>query len=210
MESITKRCTRCETEKTLSEFSKQKAGKFGVSSWCKVCSNEYGKDYYSKHIEEKLEASQRWYYANREKHIENNKTQRKLNPEKRRETERKRYWKNPEKSRDKSRNWVLANLDKVKETLRKYRKSHPEKRTEQFQNYRARKKFNGGRVTAKEWKQILEKYDHKCLCCKRKNVKLTMDHVVPLILGGAHTAENIQPLCHSCNSRKGTKAIDYR
>ena len=37
-----------------------------------------------------------------------------------------------------------------------------------------------------------------------------MDHVVPLVLDGPNTIENVQVLCSECNSAKGDEAIDYR
>ena len=49
-----------------------------------------------------------------------------------------------------------------------------------------------------------------CLCCGKIDVALTMDHVIPLSKGGEHNISNIQPLCGICNSKKNTKAIDYR
>lgn len=33
------------------------------------------------------------------------------------------------------------------------------------------------------------------------------DHVVPLICGGAHSADNIVPACRSCNSRKNSRSL---
>jgi 5-methylcytosine-specific restriction endonuclease McrA len=39
---------------------------------------------------------------------------------------------------------------------------------------------------------------------------LTVDHIVPLALGGSNAIENIQPLCHDCNGIKGCETTDYR
>ncbi len=69
---------------------------------------------------------------------------------------------------------------------------------------------NGGDYTLEEWADLCEKYDNKCLCCGKSNVKLTVDHVIPVSKGGQNTIENIQPLCKSCNSKKRTSATDYR
>lgn len=69
-----------------------------------------------------------------------------------------------------------------------------------------------GTYSFKEWETLLKKYNHMCLCCKQQEpfVKLTADHVIPLIAGGVNTIDNIQPLCQSCNSRKHVKVIDFR
>ena len=55
---------------------------------------------------------------------------------------------------------------------------------------------------------ILDMY-HACLACGTKD-DLTLDHVVPLALGGADSEDNIQVLCRSCNSSKGARSsMDY-
>jgi len=51
-------------------------------------------------------------------------------------------------------------------------------------------------------------YGHRCARCG-KPVRLTMDHVVPLSRGGCHVEGNLQPLCQSCNSLKGTRTIFF-
>ena len=44
----------------------------------------------------------------------------------------------------------------------------------------------------------------KCYFCgkKVKFKELTMDHLLPLSLGGRSTKENIVPCCKSCNTKK--------
>lgn len=66
-----------------------------------------------------------------------------------------------------------------------------------------------GVLTAAEWLQILDKYEHRCLACGIDGA-LTIDHVIPVSKGGPNMADNVQPLCGPCNSSKGTNTIDYR
>jgi hypothetical protein len=92
----TKVCTKCGIEKEISEFHKQKAGKFGVQPKCKLCDKKYSETYYKSHIEErnvynelnkdyKKEYDRKRNIKNREK----NKNQRLLFPEKTRNTQLK-------------------------------------------------------------------------------------------------------------------------
>jgi len=46
-----KRCSQCEIEKTLDNFSKQKLGKSGIRSYCKSCNQLSIKKYRSNHPE---------------------------------------------------------------------------------------------------------------------------------------------------------------
>lgn len=57
--------------------------------------------------------------------------------------------------------------------------------------------------------EVFERDGYKCLCCGTQK-KLRCDHVLPESLGGPMDASNMQTLCESCNSKKGTKHIDYR
>ena len=89
-------------------------------------------------------------------------------------------------------------------------KNNKDKRRNYAHIRRARTIDNGGNLTVEEWNAILDFYGHKCLCCGRGDVKLTIDHVIPVFHGGKHSADNVQPLCGPCNSRKKDKHIDYR
>jgi hypothetical protein len=49
----------------------------------------------------------------------------------------------------------------------------------------------------------------KCLCCGAQD-NLHCGHIVAHSKGGSIDLENLQTLCRSCNSKMGTKTIDYR
>lgn len=59
---------------------------------------------------------------------------------------------------------------------------------------------------------LKEQYGFTCLACGRAEpeIVLTIDHVVPVSLGGSNKISNLQPLCESCNNRKGDTVVDYR
>ena len=64
--------------------------------------------------------------------------------------------------------------------------------------------------TADQWEALKKKYHHRCVCCRKKGIKLEPDHVDPIDKGGAHHISNIQPLCKRCNMKKGARYRDYR
>lgn len=66
-----------------------------------------------------------------------------------------------------------------------------------------------GKHTEQEWAALVEEFNGRCVICWGRGV-LTKDHVVPLHRGGSDAIENIQPVCRSCNSRKGSTTDDWR
>ena len=73
---------------------------------------------------------------------------------------------------------------------------------------RARKNGNGGELTASDIREAYATWPI-CLRCGTSD-NLSIDHVIPVALGGRNAIENTQVLCRSCNSSKGVKIIDYR
>ena len=95
------------------------------------------------------------------------------------------------------------------ENLRKWRKKNPDKAILQNQRRRARKRNAEGYFTLSEWQTLKAQYNWTCQICKKSEpeIKLTIDHIIPLSRGGSNNIENIQPLCKSCNSKKWIKII---
>jgi len=186
-----KKCPICKKIKPIKEFYKDAQRGDGYYTKCKSCHNKMVRN---------------WQANNKEKF---------------KEICRKRKKAHPEEDRAYSKKWAAKNYDRKIENGRRWRERNPEygrnwreNNREKIRNYaeirRARLAEVGGDLTVDEWEAIQEFYRYKCLCCGREDVKLTIDHVLPISLGGSHTADNIQPLCGPCNSSKRDKHIDYR
>jgi 5-methylcytosine-specific restriction endonuclease McrA len=54
-------------------------------------------------------------------------------------------------------------------------------------------------------KNLHKRDSHKCQYCGKKNVELTIDHIIPKSRGGGDTWENLISACVSCNNKKGSR-----
>lgn len=52
--------------------------------------------------------------------------------------------------------------------------------------------------------QVYARDGLKCVTCGSTDA-LTVDHIVPHVLGGSDDIDNLQTLCQPCNSRKGAR-----
>jgi 5-methylcytosine-specific restriction endonuclease McrA len=57
--------------------------------------------------------------------------------------------------------------------------------------------YKGPHFTGAEWLALVEACGGACLACGVVE-DLTVDHIVPLSLGGSNAIGNIQPLCAAC------------
>lgn len=128
--------------------------------------------------------------------------------------EKVRNWisRNPERQNKSISAWRVENLDRWKGKEKLWRKGNSEKLRIKSGNRRARVHGNGGVIAEEEWQALKAYHNFTCLRCKRREpeIKLTLDHVKPIDLGGVNLISNSQPLCLSCNSWKRNKHIDYR
>lgn len=72
---------------------------------------------------------------------------------------------------------------------------------------RARKRAAPGRgISSAQRREIINAALGLCAYCNERR-PLALDHIEPLVRGGAHDPENIAPACKSCNSAKGDSPL---
>jgi hypothetical protein len=222
-----KYCPQCKQTKPANAFSKHKGRYDGLASCCKECQNERGRAYRAANPGKAYEATKRWNEKNPEYHREIQKTDKYRESAKRHRATpgyaiaqraraqkhyRTRIQGNREKTNQKDRERYAENPERKIASSAKWQKQYPEKKSAINHNRRAKVRGNGGSHTDREWAQLCKHYNFICLCCKKVYPfdRLTRDHVIPIARGGTNDIGNIQPLCFSCNSSKGSKIIDYR
>ncbi len=129
------------------------------------------------------------------------------------ERSRINYEKNREKRIETMRAWRAANPDKAYQATKNWKVNNPDKVRVHDSNKRVRREFLiADQVLPPDTLEILkEKFGETCLSPGCDRVDVTMDHVVPLVLGGRHHIDNLQLLCISHNSSKGGRnSNDYR
>ena|SRR3990167_7059154 len=65
--------------------------------------------------------------------------------------------------------------------------------------------------TKQEWLCMLKEFPY-CVKCKKTNIILYKDHIIPIYQterNPSDSIENIQPLCKSCNSSKSGDSTNY-
>lgn len=65
-----------------------------------------------------------------------------------------------------------------------------------------------GKHTAREWVELCQEFAFKCVKCGSSE-RIVKDHIVPIYQGGSDGIDNLQPLCVSCNCRKGPDTTNW-
>lgn len=114
--------------------------------------------------------------------------------------EAKQQWK-----RNHNQQWAAENAERMNYLKRRWDKNNPEKvkllHAKTRHRRRARKRKNGGKVSASELASLQRASGGYCHYCGKKK-RLSFDHVVPLKLGGKNTIDNMVMACLNCNSQK--------
>lgn len=159
---------------------------------------EWQRRHYAAHQTQQLERSRRYYVAHREEVGERRWAHRQLFPAYRKAVA------------ESSRRRQAACPEKVRQATRRYRARHPEKVREASQRRRARKL--AAFVAPVDMREVFDRCRGRCHICGGKvrwdrahpdALSKSIDHLVPLSLGGTHEPANVALAHLRCNVQRG-------
>lgn len=168
-----KRCSKCDTVKPLTEFSKHRGRADGFQAHCKTCVKATFDRWYARpeHAARVVASARQWF-------VENTEHAREL---------RKALYHRSEEKRERIARWP---------------KMHPAERRAIHANSRARiLGAPGAGVDAEDIAELLSCSAGLCMYCGRHRT-LCLDHIDPMSNGGVHESANLAPCCRACNSSK--------
>ena len=191
-----KKCNKCQTERLVSEFHKDKSKEDGLRTICKECTKIYHKDY---EIQNK-EYRKNYSIVNKSRKALNNKIWRLAN-----EGYNQNYY----------RAYRAANRERLKELSRKYYKTLAGKNSRMRNNHKRRALKRSALVENFSPLDVFLRDKYRCQICgvkTRPDYKNpyhpkypNLDHIIPLSKGGEHSMKNTQCLCFQCNTTKQNK-----
>ena len=191
---VFKKCTKCGEIKlaTTEYFRKKKGCRFGLYSQCKICRQEYNKQYYQDKKEhrqeynkqyyqdkkEHLKERQKQYYQdNKEHRQEYNKQYYQDNKEHRQEYHKQWHQDNKEHIQEYNKQWYQDNKEHIQEYHKEYNQSEKgkarRKRYEQTEKAhiakfnrhcrrRAKEATLGNGITVEQWQECMNFFNWKC------------------------------------------------
>lgn len=105
----------------------------------------------------------------------------------------------------------LLNIERIRAYQQTWYRMNKDHALALARNRKARKRAAPGKHTANDIREIFRLQKGKCAYCRGDlGCGNHIDHIIPLILGGANDRRNIQLLCPTCNLSKGPKhPIDF-
>lgn len=87
-----------------------------------------------------------------------------------------------------------------------------QRKLDRRRNAKRRARMKGVRYETVDRETIIRRDDSTCYLCGKKceASEIHLDHIVPLALGGSHTADNLGVACAECNMWKGATLTELR
>ena len=216
----TKVCSKCKQELCLTLFSKNKQGKDGLRSECKLCQKKYREE----NKEKRSEYRKKYYEGNREKVLESRKKYRQENKEKFSEYIKKYLQEKKEKVLESRKKYRQENKEKFSEYMKKYREENKGKISARKKKYRQENKEKVLFFTRKRQSQKLKRipiwllnedfwlieevYKLRKIRSEATKTEWHVDHIIPLQgknVSGLHCPDNLQLIPRVYNLSKFNK-----
>ena len=220
-------CTRCERILVAynGNFNRQKKGKFGLRNDCIICQKKRQKKYYEENKEEILKHQKEYYEENKEERKEYWRKHYKENEEEIKEKNKQYREKNKEKIKENNKQFYEMNKDYFKQYGKQYYEENKneilKKRKEYYKNNiniffnvnnrrRQLEENQGEGITKEQWLEMMEFFEWKCAYSGEylKRGVRSIDHIIPLSLGGEHEIWNLVPMLINYNCSKQDKNME--
>lgn len=185
-----KKCSKCQCQKSVSEFYERKDIKSGLSPTCKSCESEKGK----------------LWRKEREDHCKNYSKQKYLKQGKEiLKKQKEKYAADSTLFLIRTKKWQRENAAKVRENQRKWREKNPERCAMKKARRRAKEKTHHLANI-----QAIRRIYKVCNFLSRKTkTRYQVDHIIPLSLGGIHHEGNLQIIQANLNKLKAA-SLSFR
>lgn len=193
-------CSTCRDWYPLSEFFMH--GRH-LSNLCKPCERARARGRHANNRERSRANTRAWIAAHTEQHREGLRRWRAANRERLRE-----YDRSPQK---RARGREYMRQQRLAGTAQEYQREYNRRTGKGAEKAsRRRAQMLGVEYEQVDRNAIIKRDGRLCYLCgiKVKWREVTLDHVIPLARGGAHTANNLRVACGPCNYRKQHRLLD--
>lgn len=173
---------------------------------------EYQKQWREEHKEEKREYNEQYREKHKEELSEYQKQYREEHKEELLEYFKKYRKENKEKIKEKNELYYRNNKEEISKKQKKYHKNNPHIAFNATSRRREKIENQGGGITKEQWLEMMCWFDW---CCAYSNKYIggdskhrTVDHIVPLDVGGLNEIWNCIPCFDSYNYSKHTSNME--
>lgn len=206
-ELLMKHCSGCGESQPRDSFGKWARGKDGLQPWCKQCQRTHAR-LWAKANPAKVAATKAMYRATHPARVQAaRRTYRAAHGSQLRATSATWRAENPARIEEYNAAYYAAYREEERARVADYRSANPAKVRMAVAAYRARQlNAPGGGISPEQWQRTLIDSLGICAYCNR-TVRLSLDHIEPLALGGAHDIANAAAACGRCNRSKANHSL---
>lgn len=227
----TKTCSRCHVEKPLDAFAKSKSGRLGLRQCCRACWSLANKQRYAEQREHILAVNRAWREANPERMEGLREAWRQNHPEALRAIHLRWLNSHKEEERQRAARYHLANADANHARNKVWREAHKEERAQSFAQWRKanpdyftewnaanpdkvrdksvrrRAQLRGQFLESVYLSVLIERDKRTCGICGKRiaSGQESVDHILPVSKGGAHSYANTRLAHRLCNVRRNNR-----